>query len=105
MRQALENPELLTFSPSAMPHTALAFQLMTSCSTRYICLPDIMQAFVQEKTDDASPAAQNFAQAQAQFSRAISELQYMGFLKSTARRTDAAERSFFSPPGAAAFST
>lgn len=59
---------------------------------------------MQEKTDYASPA-QNFAQAQAQFSRAISELQFMGFLKSTARRTDAAERSFFSPPGAAAFST
>ena len=100
MRQALENPKLLMSSPSAMPHTALAFQLMTSCPTRYIGLPDIMEAFVQETTDDASPA-----QAQAKFSRAISELQFMGFLKSTARRTDAAERSFFAPPGAAAFST
>lgn len=71
---------------------------MSSCPTRYIGLPDIMEAFVQETTDDA-------AYAQARFSRAVSELQLMGFLKSTARRTDAAERSFFAPPGAAAFST
>ena len=101
MRMALENPIALMPSLSAaVPDTALVFQLMSSCPTRYIGLPDIMEAFVQETTDDASPA-----QAQAKFSRAISELQFMGFLKSTARRTDAAERSFFAPPGAAAFST
>ncbi len=95
---ALENPSILVSSSSAVPDTALVFQLMCSCPTRYIGLPDIMEAFLQETTDEA-------AQAQARFSRAISELQFMGFLKSTARRTDAVERSFFAPPGAAAFST
>jgi hypothetical protein len=98
MQTALENPSILTSSSSAVPDTALVFQLTSSCPTRYIGLPDIMEAFVQEIPDDA-------AHAQARFSRAISELQFMGFLKSTARRTDAAERSFYAPPGAAAFST
>jgi origin recognition complex subunit 3 len=98
MRTALENPSILASSSSVVPDTALVFQLMSSCPTRYIGLPDIMEAFVQETTDDA-------AYSQARFSRAVSELQLMGFLKSTARRTDAAERSFFAPPGAAAFST
>lgn len=98
MRMALENPSPLIFSSTAVPDTALVFQLMSSCTTRYIGLPDIMEAFFQEITDDG-------AEAQARFSKAVSELQFMGFLKSTARRTDAAERSFFAPPGAAAFST
>jgi hypothetical protein len=98
MRMALENPNVWISSSGEVPDTALVFQLMSSCPTRYIGLPDIMEAFVQDTTCDA-------AQAQARFSRAISELQFMGFLKSTARRTDAAERSFFAPPGAAAFST
>jgi hypothetical protein len=98
MRMALENPNTLISSSSAVPDTALVFQLMSSCATRYIGLPDMMEAFVQEISGDA-------AQAQARFSKAISELQFMGLLKSTARRTDAAERAFFAPPGAAAFST
>lgn len=98
MRMALENPIALMPSSSAVPDTALVFQLMSSCPTRYIGLPDIMEAFEQEILDDA-------AQAQARFSKAISELQFMGFLKGTARRTDAVERCFFAPPGAAAFST
>ncbi len=98
MRMALENPAVLASTPPDIPDTALVFQLISSCPTRYIGLPDVMEAFLQEVPDDA-------AQTQARFSRAISELQFMGFLKSTARRTDAAERSFFAPPGAAAFST
>ena len=89
---------MLASSSSTVIDTALVFQLMSSCPTRYIGLPDIMEAFVQETADES-------ARAQARFSRAISELQFMGFLKSTARRTDAAERSFYAPPGAAAFST
>ena len=100
MRQALENPKVWIAPSSAVPDTALAFQLMSSCPTRYIGLPDIMEAFLHDTAGDTA-----HAQLQAQFSRAISELQLMGFLKSTARRTDAAERSFFAPPGAAAFST
>jgi len=105
MRMALENPSPLIFSSTAVPDTALVFQLMSSCTTRYIGLPDIMEAFVQEITGDGAEATGDGAEAQARFSKAISELQFMGFLKSTARRTDAAERSFFAPPGAAAFST
>ena len=101
MRMALENPIALMPSLSAaVPDTALVFQLMSSCPTRYIGLPDT-EAFEQEILGDWHDAAQ----AQARFSKAISELQFMGFLKGTARRTDAAERCFFAPPGAAAFST
>ena len=96
---ALENPAILASTPPDIPDTALVFQLISSCPTRYIGLPDVMEAFSQEVVP------QELALTQARFSRAISELQFMGFLKSTARRTDAAERSFFAPPGAAVFST
>lgn len=90
MRMALENPIALMPSLSAaVPDTALVFQLMSSCPTRYIGLPDT-EAFEQEILGDCHDAAQ----AQARFSKAISELQFMGFLKGTARRTDAAERCF-----------
>ncbi|XP_035686043.1 origin recognition complex subunit 3-like [Branchiostoma floridae] len=80
--------------PNTAPDVCIAYKLHLECG-RLINLYDWLQAFVMlvhsgEENDGAGTSKQNKVDEvlQARFIRAVSELQFLGFIKPTKRKTD-----------------
>ncbi|KAI9501647.1 origin recognition complex subunit 3 N-terminus-domain-containing protein [Coemansia spiralis] len=74
---------------SSMHDTSIAYRLHQECG-RLINLYDWYSAFssVVEKEDERSCSASGQSEVQARFMRAVEEMRYLGFVKSTQRKTD-----------------
>eukprot|EP00042_Codosiga_hollandica_P046810 m.497420 g.497420 ORF g.497420 m.497420 type:complete len:264 (-) comp57312_c0_seq21:754-1545(-) len=95
LRTALNHPEEYLVSlkdastltdSAALPDTIIVYNLHRECG-KLINLFDLLQAFASVIAQDSSSE-----DVQARFVQAISQLQYLGFLKPTKRKTDHMQR-------------
>jgi origin recognition complex subunit 3 len=99
-----QNPDDLTDIDPDWPDTCIAYKLHEECG-RLINLYDWMQAFIsvvgqQKENPNLSQRGKGKKRKrnepdtdlQARFTRAVSELQFLGFIKPSKRKTDHVER-------------
>ncbi|KAF6022746.1 ORC3 [Bugula neritina] len=80
----LESSQSVT---SQLPDTSVAFKLHMECSTM-INIYDWMQAFLSVHEGDDSKGEQHLKQLCSRFSHSAAEMQLLGLIKSTKRKTD-----------------
>jgi len=83
--------EDLSEIPASLPDVCIAYKLHLECG-RYINLVDWFQCWlsiVDTREDDKSPVDPRL---HARFNRAVSELQFLGFIRPSKRKTDHVER-------------
>eukprot|EP00057_Strongylocentrotus_purpuratus_P034916 XP_797026.3 PREDICTED: origin recognition complex subunit 3 [Strongylocentrotus purpuratus] len=91
----LQNPDCETLEEgitSSLPDVCIVYKLHLECG-RLINIYDWLQAFMtviqgESETDNADTAKKPDPVLQARFIRAVSELQFLGFIKPTRRKTD-----------------
>ncbi|KAJ2946991.1 hypothetical protein O0L34_g16336 [Tuta absoluta] len=70
-----------------LPDASLAYKLHRECG-KHINLYDWLQAFAAVLRPEQEPSARHTAPVQARFSQAVSALHFLGFIKSSKRKTD-----------------
>ncbi|GAB0098604.1 Origin recognition complex subunit 3 [Sergentomyia squamirostris] len=101
LHQALNNPQHYfqcqccesTSLSSNFPDLTIAYKLYAECG-RMINLFDWLQAFhsIITSSNDADEEGQINPQIQARFTRAVCELEFLGFIKSSKRKVDHVEK-------------
>ncbi|KAK7792913.1 hypothetical protein R5R35_007991 [Gryllus longicercus] len=84
---------------ASMPDLCIAYKLYQECG-RLINLYDWLQAFSaivdpQDEEEDEDKQQEIKPQIQARFTRAVAELQFMGFLKTSSRKIDHVTKLYF----------
>lgn len=92
LRAALTEPTLYLGQMKAQPQTSALFQLFSD-SGQLVNIYDWYQAF-NEVSNDRGDDGEGRKLQQALFVRSTAELQFLGFFKSTKRKTDHVQKTF-----------